>query len=64
MVLSIYFLCHLNKGNHAFRERGGFAGPPAPDFWDPGPVQSSPEAFSNTVSPPCVSSRLSWVVDL
>lgn len=42
----------LYKGNHAFGERGGFAGPLAPDFWGPGPVQPPPEAFSATVSSP------------
>ncbi|XP_048061484.1 uncharacterized protein si:dkeyp-121d4.3 isoform X3 [Megalobrama amblycephala] len=38
-------------GNHAFGERGGFAGPPL-DFRGPGPVQPPPEVFNAVSMPP------------
>ncbi|XP_073690348.1 uncharacterized protein [Garra rufa] len=39
-------------GNHAFGDRGGFAGPLPPDFRGPGPVQPPPEAFNAASVPP------------
>ncbi|KAK2896415.1 hypothetical protein Q8A67_010903 [Cirrhinus molitorella] len=39
-------------GNHAFGDRGGFAGPLPPDFRGPGLVQPPPEAFNAASVPP------------
>uniref|UniRef100_A0A8C2FN82 Si:dkeyp-121d4.3 n=1 Tax=Cyprinus carpio TaxID=7962 RepID=A0A8C2FN82_CYPCA len=40
-----HYMPHMDPhGNHAFGERGGFAGPLASDFRGPGPVQPPPES--------------------
>uniref|UniRef100_A0A9J8CZD9 Si:dkeyp-121d4.3 n=1 Tax=Cyprinus carpio carpio TaxID=630221 RepID=A0A9J8CZD9_CYPCA len=47
-----HYMPHMDPhGNHAFGERGGFAGPLESDFRGPGPVQPPPEAFSATSGP-------------
>ncbi|KAI2657555.1 Cold shock domain-containing protein E1 [Labeo rohita] len=42
-----YYMPQMDvHGNHAFGDRGVFAGPPPPDFRGPGPVQPPPEVFN------------------